>query len=154
MSDQDLVYASGLPFEDIPPTAAALYCSDGRFGDQCEDFLRGGLGLPRFDRLVVPGGAACLAGHFAAYREEEAVASQLEFLISVRSMRRVILIAHENCAFYAVRLEVSPIDLVERQHEDLAKAATRLRELHRELIVEAYFAWGSDGQVTFERVEA
>ena len=29
------------------------------------------LGLPRYDRLAVPGGAACLAGYFATYREEE-----------------------------------------------------------------------------------
>ncbi len=154
MSDHDLIYTSGVPFDQSRINAAAIYCSDGRFGEQFDEFLYGGLGLPRYDRLAVPGGAACLAGHFAAYREEDAVVSQLEFLISVHKLRRVILIAHEDCAFYTSRLEVSTIDLVERQHEDLAKAAARVRELHRDLVVETYFAWRSDDQVTFERVHA
>ena len=45
-------------FDENRIRAAALYCSDGRFGEQIDDFLHNGLKLPRCDRLVVPGGAA------------------------------------------------------------------------------------------------
>ncbi len=146
------LFASDLPFEQARGGAVAVYCSDGRFGEQFYDFLYSGLGLPRYDRLAVPGGAASLAGHFAAYREGDTLASQLEFLVSVHGLRRVILIAHEGCAFYTERLGISPIDLVKKQHEDLFKAAERVRGLHRELVVEAYFARFDDGHVCFERV--
>ena len=35
--------------------AAAVYCSDGRFGEHVDDFLHNALKLPRYDRLAVPG---------------------------------------------------------------------------------------------------
>ncbi len=146
------LFASDLPFEQARVGAVAVYGSDGRFGEQFDDFLYGGLGLPRYDRLAVPGGAACLAGHFAAYRDGDTLASQLEFLIGVHGLRRVILIAHEGCAFYTERLGISPIDLVTRQHEDLLKATERVHGLHAELVVETYFARFDDGHVSFERV--
>ena len=152
MTEPQPLFSSHLPFEGARIGAAAVYCSDGRFGEQCDDFLYSGLGLPRYDRLAVPGGAACLAGHFAAYRDGDTLASQLEFLVLVHALRRVILIAHEGCAFYTERLRITPIDLVTRQHKDLFKAAERVRGLHRELVVEAYFARLDDDHVSFELI--
>ena len=97
-------------------------------------------------------GLRCLAGHFTAYRDGDTLASQLEFLICVHDLRRVILIAHEGCAFYTERLGVSPIDLVSKQLEDLFETTERVRGLHSELVVEAYFARRKNGNVCFERV--
>ncbi|MHC4415961.1 MAG: carbonic anhydrase [Planctomycetota bacterium] len=150
-TDQFL-YDSAVPFDATRLGAAAVYCSDGRFGEQCDDFLHHALELPRYDRLAIPGGAACLASHFAAYREEDAVVAQLEFLIAVHSLRRVVLIAHQDCAFYTTRLEVSPLALVERQREDLVTAVGRVRQMGRDLMVDAFFAHQRDQQVTFEWV--
>jgi hypothetical protein len=152
MSEPQQLYCSDLPFDQSRIGAVAIYCSDGRFGEQFDDFLYGGLELPRYDRLAVPGGAACLAGHFAAYRDGDTLASQLEFLVSAHQLRLVILIAHEGCAFYTQRLGTSPIDLVSRQHEDLVKAAERVRGINGELVVEAYYARLDDGRVAFDRV--
>lgn len=72
---------SPIPFDENRIRAAAVDCSDGRFGEQIDHLLHVRLQLPLYDRLVVPGGAACLAGHFNAYREEEGVAQQLRFLV-------------------------------------------------------------------------
>ena len=152
MTEQQHCFSSDLPFDGDRIGAVAVYCSDGRFGEQFDDFLYGGLNLPRYDRLAVPGGAACLAGHFAAYRDGDTLASQLEFLVTAHGLRLVILIAHEGCAFYTQRLGTSPIDLVKLQHEDLVKAAERVRGLHGELVVEAYYARLDDGHVSFDRV--
>src|SRR3982751_6656195 len=95
-----IVYAAGIPFDDRRIGAAAVYCSDGRFGDPMDEFLHAGLGLPRYDRVAVPGGAACLAGHGGAYHEGHALSRQLGFLIREHGLRRVVLIAHDGCAFY------------------------------------------------------
>ena len=136
----DPVFRSPLPFDVNRIRAAAVYCSDGRFGDQFDDLLHHGLHLPRYDRLAVPGGAACLAYHFATYREEAAVLEQLRFLIGAHGLEQVILIAHENCAFYTERLNVSPLQLEVQQREDMKKAIQRVRLLSGELTVRAYFA--------------
>ena len=148
------VYESVMAYDPARIGAAAVYCSDGRFGEQFDDFLHNALKLPRYDRLAVPGGAACLADHFATYREGDAVAAQLEFLITVHDLRRVVLIAHEGCAFYTERLRISPIAVTEKQREDLAKAVERVKQLGRQVVVEAYFARLEGSRIVFERVEA
>jgi hypothetical protein len=147
-------YESSVRFDANRIRAAAVYCSDGRFGEQFDDLLRNALQLPRYDRLAVPGGAACLASHFATYREEEGVFEQLRFLVNVHGLERVVLIAHENCAFYSERLQVSPLQLETQQREDMKKAVRRVRSLSQTLSVSAFFArkhW--KGMIQFESVE-
>ena len=146
------VHESPIPFDRNRIRAAAVYCSDGRFGEQVDELLLNRLALPRYDRLVVPGGAACLAGHFGAYREEEGVAEQLRFLLAVHDVRQVILIAHQDCAYYTEWLHVPPLQLEARQHEDLHKAVRHVRRLGADLEITAFFARRRDAQVWFEPV--
>lgn len=145
-------YASSVGFNSGRIHAAAVYCSDGRFGEQCDDLLQNGMKLPRYDRLAVPGGAACFAGHFGDWREEEGAFSQLRFLIEVHDVERVVLIAHQGCAFYTQRLKVAESDLMERQHEDLRLAKHRIRD-EVDVEVLGYFASVRDGAVGFEQIE-
>jgi hypothetical protein len=147
-------FESSVRFDSNRIRAAAVYCSDGRYGDQFDELMHQALKLPRYDRLAVPGGAACLASHFATYREEEGVVEQLRFLIHVHGLERVVLIAHEDCAFYTQRLQVSPLQLESRQREDMQKAVGRVRAIEPNLMINAFFArktW--DGTVRFESVE-
>lgn len=145
-------YESPLPFRADRIRAAALYCSDGRFGDQVDDLLHHALALPCYDRLAVPGGAACLVHHFASFFEQQAVVRQLEFLVTVHGLCRVVLIAHQGCAYYLEQLHVSPGDLERRQRADLAEGAERVRSLSRELTVDAFYARTQDERVWFERL--
>jgi hypothetical protein len=147
-------FASDIPFDRERVHAVAVYCSDGRLGEHCDDFIVRGLNLPRYDRLAVPGGAACLAGHFYTYREEEGVTEQLRFLAKVHRIERVVLIAHEGCAFYSERLRVSPLQLETQQLEDMQKAVRRVRSFGMNIDVSAYFARLRDASVLFERVQA
>ena len=152
-SEDGSPFVSKSPFDPHRIHAAALYCSDGRFGEAFDDLLHSGLGLPRYDRLAVPGGAACLAGHFATYREEEGVAEQLRFLVHVHGLQHVVLVAHENCAFYTERLGVSPLQLESQQRDDMQKAVWRVRSFRSDLQVDAFFARvGRHHEVIFERV--
>ncbi len=146
-------HESPIPFDHNRIGAAAVYCSDGRFGPQVDDLLFNTLKLPRYDRLVVPGGAACLAGHFNAYREEEGVAEQLRFLLAVHEVRHVVLIAHQDCAYYTQWLHVPPLQLESRQLEDLAKAVRRVKRFSIDVEVSAFFARRRGDSVLFEGVE-
>jgi hypothetical protein len=134
------VYESPVRFHENRIRAAALYCSDGRFGEHVDDFLHNALKLPRYDRLAVPGGAACLAGHLFAYREEWGLVEQLHFLIRAHALERLVLIAHQDCAFYAEQMRVSSQPLETRQREDLHTAADRIRSFAPSLLVDIFFA--------------
>jgi hypothetical protein len=134
------IFESTHPFEHARIGAAAIYCSDGRYGEQFDDFLHSALKLPRYDRVAVPGGPGCLAGHFAAWRDEEVIVEQLDFLIRTHDLGRIVLIAHEDCVFYLKKLSVPSQGLVRQQRTDLDKAAARLWGIRRSLAIEAYIA--------------
>lgn len=146
------VWRSSQPFTPERIGAVAIYCSDGRYNEQFDEFLHTELELPRYDRLVIPGGAAPLAGHFASYRDEEALEDQLRFLVTHHKLERTVLIAHRGCGYYLKKLMVSEADLERRQEEDLRKAAARIRDTHTRVVVEAYVASVDGGRVRMEGV--
>jgi hypothetical protein len=146
----DPEYESQVAFDAERVGAAAIYCSDGRWGIQMDEFLQEGLGLPRYDRLAVPGGAACLAGHVLAYEERAALERQLAFLIKEHGLRRIVLIAHEGCAYYK-DVWIGGLTLAQAQEADLKRAADHIRARSVGVTTEAYFARVVEGRVVFQR---
>lgn len=146
-------YESSIKYEAARIHAAALYCSDGRVGEHFDDFLQNGLNLPRYDRLSLPGGPACLAGHPQANLEEKGVIDELHFLVEVHKLKKVILIAHQGCAYYGTRLELKEPRLELVQRADLVRAAAYVHRVTELNDIQAYFARLAEGRVTFERVE-
>ena len=144
------VFESSLAFDEHRVGAAAVYCSDGRFGQQMDEFLYHGLKLPRYDRVAVPGGCACLAGHTQAYYEKNAMERQLRFLMDEHKLRRVVLIAHDSCAFYK-EIWIGSRSVEEQQAIDAGKAAETIRLWHPDVEIETYFARKVDGKVIFEK---
>ncbi|HMQ15879.1 MAG TPA: hypothetical protein PKC49_07890 [Phycisphaerae bacterium] len=145
-------YQSPLRYDASRMHAAAIYCSDGRVGEHFDDFLHNGLSLPRYDRVCLPGGAACLAGHPQAHLEEQGVLDELKFLVEVHRLKRVVLIAHQACAFYATRLELKEPRLELVQRADLVRAAAFVQRVTGLEAIDAYFARLTDGRITFESV--
>ncbi len=145
-------YESRVSYEKSRIHAAAVYCSDGRVGEQFDDFLQNGLSLPRYDRVALPGGPACLAGHTEAHLEEQGVVDELKFLVGVHKLKRVVLIAHQGCAFYATRLELAEPRLELVQRADLVRAAAFVQRVTGLEAIEAYFARLIEDRVRFERV--
>ena len=145
-------YESRVPYESRRIKAAALYCSDGRIGEHFDDFLQNGLNLPRYDRVALPGGPACVAGHPQAHLEEQGVVDELKFLSEVHGLNRIVLIAHQACAFYTARLELSEPRLELVQRADLVRAAAFVHRVTGIERVEGYFARLVDGRVRFEQV--
>lgn len=145
-------YTSPLPYVAARMHAAALYCSDGRVGEHFDDFLQNGLSLPRYDRLCLPGGPSCLAGYPQAHLEEQGVLDELKFLVEVHKLKRVVLLAHQACAFYKTRLELKEPRLELVQRADLVRAAAFVHRVTGLDAIEAYFARLNGETMTFEPV--
>src|SRR5262245_27070818 len=143
-------FISSIPWDQARIRAASIYCSDGRFGEQMDEFLHQGLGLPRYDRLAVPGGPACLSGALSVFWESHSAERQLDFLCHVHKLERLIMSAHEGCAFYLEWLKVRAEEFAARQLDDVNRAATRVRQAQPALKLEAYLARRRDAQVWFE----
>jgi len=152
-SPPEVPFESSLPFDARRASTGVVYCSDGRFGDAMEEFLFEALELDRYDRLVVPGGPGCLAGHPQVWRDEEIASGMLRFLHDAHHLERIVLVSHEDCGFYAQRLGVSRGEMEPLQLEDLRKAAVRIRAFAHGLVVETYYARCATGKVRVERVD-
>jgi hypothetical protein len=118
-----------------------------------DEFLHQGLGISRYDCLAVPGGAGCLAGHFAAWREEEAVSFQLNFLIEIHALHRILLIAHPDCGFYGKRLRLFGSEIEEAQRRDIGTAAHRIRSLAPHLEIEGFVSRRLPAGMRFKAVK-
>jgi hypothetical protein len=146
-------YCSSQRYDSARTHAAALYCSDGRLGEHFDDFLQNGLMLPRYDRLCLPGGPSCLAGYPQAHLEEQGVLDELKFLVEVHKLKRVVLIQHQGCAFYASRLELKEPRMELVQRADLVRAAAFVHRVTGLDAIDAYFARFGGEHVVFEQVQ-
>jgi hypothetical protein len=110
-------------------------CSDGRFVEATQDFLRS-QGLGRHDLMAIPGGIA-----EALYEREVpggalSGAQATELLAKLHHTNRIILLAHADCGYYIQRLGASDAD---RQKEDLSRAAEWLALRIPEVTVDTYY---------------
>ncbi len=147
------MFESRTPYESQRIHAAAVYCSDGRLGEHFDEFLLRGLKLPRYDRIAMPGGPAALAEHAATRLEHAAVADELKFLVEVHGLDRIILIQHQDCAFYTSRLGLSGVEVERQQRNDLKRATDFVREVTGVQRIETYFARQMEGHIRFEEME-
>lgn len=145
-------YVSRLPYVKDRIHAAAMYCSDGRVGEHFDDFVQNGLMLPRYDRVALPGGPACLAGYAEARLEEEGVIDELRFLVSSHRLTRIVLIQHQDCAFYSERLKVRSSSIEQLQRADLVRAAYTIRHWVKIDHIDGFFARKLETELHFEKV--
>lgn len=145
-------YHSPVTYQNSGVRAAAVYCSDGRFEAQCEDFLRNGLGIDRCDLVVLPGGPARLAGYDDPAFSENAVLDELAFLVQAHELERVILIQHDDCGFYQHKLGISADELRPLQDTDVARAAEAVRQATGLATIECYCAVVTEVGIRFEPV--
>jgi hypothetical protein len=145
------LFTSSAPFEPERVHAVAVYCSDGRFGDQVDDFLHLHLGLPNYDRVAIPGGPAWLSSRSSASLVQHGmVRDQLDFLVEVHRLERAVLIAHHGCAYYLRRLASDADSALTTQIQDLHDATETLKNWYRGLQIESYLARATEGRVQFE----
>jgi hypothetical protein len=144
-------FESTLAYDPARIHAAAVYCSDGRVGEQMDEFLHQGLGLPRYDRVACPGGPVALAGRLLAFWECRSVEEQLRFLVRAHGLGKVVLIAHQDCAYYRERLAIPAMELEAQQVRDLDMARASVARLADGLEISTFYARRTGDHVRFER---
>ncbi len=157
------VYSSRRPFEDRGSTVLVVACSAYAFLPYVREFLEAHLELPEgsYNLISAPGGPQFLA--LSEYLPKFAWVGHkwVSFAIDKLQVRRIILIAHEDCAWYADErfapallraLGHGEASTKEHQREDLRRAVAALHASLPIASVEAYMAEkGADGHLTFSR---
>ena len=141
-TDGQIVYESGLPWNSERPDTLIITCVDGRWYDHFHEFARTHLKAgSRTDFMAVPGGIEPMTLLDLVPKDFNFFRRRIEGLIAAHQTRRIVAIAHQDCAWYRSR-RIGPlsIDLRERQIADLRRAAARLREMFDDVVVETYFA--------------
>jgi hypothetical protein len=156
-SNSSRIYESPILWNPARPDTVVISCVDGRWRQHVQDFainhLKSG---PNSDFMAVPGGIEPLTLFDFVPKDFNFFRRRLEALISDHGTRRIVGVAHQDCAWYRERtIGRFRVDLRERQISDLRKSAQRLREMFPAIAVETYFAGlsGSSPQrVVFEAV--
>jgi|HubBroStandDraft_5_1064220.scaffolds.fasta_scaffold204569_2 hypothetical protein len=147
------------------PEAIIVFCGDPRFQGAIASFISEELHLQpgEFLPFSVPGGIASLSEQFARPKDFKVLKEGLEFYLTrLRTIRKVILINHEDCKKYhdlCERLGPSSLlngNIPDRQRNDLHKVSqVVLRIIPEQIEVQRYYAKFANPehtQVTFEQV--
>ncbi len=156
------IYTSREPFVEPESTVLVICCSSNAFLPYTQEFLERqlGLGPGSYDLLAVPGGPQFLL--LTEYLPKFAWVGHrwVKFLVERHRLKRVIVISHEECAWYREERFVPQFlqkfgvgkSLKDRQREDLREIVHALHALGLPISVEAYYAEkSSDGKVHFVR---
>jgi len=131
-----------------------VHCSDYRFQSGIREFLDEGLGLrANYDRLVVPGGPQCLVEVSALPKFAWASRKWSRMLIKAHSLKRLVLIAHQDCGWYKWLEEWQPTRgaVRKKQEDDLRAARCTALQLVPSLTADLFYAgWNDAGAVTLE----
>jgi hypothetical protein len=147
------VFTSTEPWHGERIHALALYCSDGRWGEAFDDFCHRCLHIPRYDRWAVPGGPAWLAASESGREFAHAAREQLDFLVGVHKIERIVLITHYGCAAYGHRLQRPAEECLPVQIDDLHSAAESLQNCYAGMRVEGYLAMRRGRSLSFHEVQ-
>jgi hypothetical protein len=146
------VFTSTEPWFSERIHALALYCSDGRWGLAFDEFCQRSLHIPRYDRWAVPGGPAWLAVSADSDEFAQTAHEQLDFLVKIHELDRIVLITHYACALYGQRLQRTPEECLTEQMKDVERAATVLRTWYSGMLVEGYLAMRRDRNLSFHEL--
>jgi hypothetical protein len=133
-----------------------VHCSDHRIQAGIREFLDRGLNLgENYDLLTIPGGPQCLALVEYLPKFSWVGGRWFRYLVENHELRRLILIAHQDCGWYKslpLHLHSSSIPR-ERQEEDLRRAQRALMKDFPELQIELYYAgWDGSDQITVDSI--
>ena len=148
------------------PEAIVIHCSDPRFQKAFREFINTELKLPEgeYVPLVISGGVGSLSEPLKLPKEFKFVKERIElFIKQFDSIKRIILINHEDCLYYDVmRSTIGNLflnrvrDMIERQKIDLKSVSrTLLGLLGTKTRMELYYAHFADSgrkKIVFEEV--
>ena len=134
-------------------TALVVHCSDHRFRRAFDQFIDQTLAIAEYDRIAIPGGPQFLVALDYLPKFSWVGNRWTRFLLEAHGLKRVVLIAHEDCAWYR-HVHGSHVELEARQRADLHRAREQLREILPGVAVETYLATLHEGKIGFLHVDA
>ena len=133
-----------------------IHCSDHRFQAGIREFLDEMLGLrANYDSLVVPGGPQCLTEVETLPKFAWAARKWSRMLIQMHGLKRLVLIAHQDCGWYKwlAQWEQARIPVRQKQEEDLRAAKRAACQLDPDLAVDLFYAgWNETDTLTIEAI--
>lgn len=118
----------------------AVYCSDWRYARPVGKFVRSQITHGKgADKVVVPGGCADFSRET---RMDDTYSKDFALLQSVHNISEVVMIAHEDCAWYKTSGFHKPEDILWQQMVDLYRAVQRLKSLLGIGRFECFYAHG------------
>jgi hypothetical protein len=147
--DTAAAYLASTPFSAERPDTLVVYCSDGRWHAQIEEFVCAQCSQ-RADVYAVPGGPAGFNVWQSTPNEAKVAEQAIRFLREHHQLESAWLIAHEGCAYY--RTKYGPLAarfIRQRQLEDLDRARDTILRWYPRLIVRRVYAFVDSGRVGF-----
>jgi len=138
----NVVFESSHAWDAERPDTLIISCVDGRWRPYIQEFVTDYLRTsPHTDFMAVPGGIEPLTLVDLIPKDFNFFRRRIESLVSAHGTRRIVSIAHQDCAWYLER-KIGPftVDLQERQLRDLRRASAWMREAFPNVKVETYFA--------------
>ncbi|PYV15242.1 MAG: hypothetical protein DMG21_15580 [Acidobacteria bacterium] len=126
-----------------PASSLVVFCSDHRFQAGIQEFLSQGLRISEdCDLLVIPGGPQCLT--LVEYLPKFSWAGWrwTRFLVDAHDLKRLILIAHQDCGWYKelpMHLHNST-EPRKRQEQDMKRVQVAVANELPNLTIESYYA--------------
>ena len=137
-----------LPYHPERATTLVVGCCDGRYLRAMERFLKR-RGIDLHDLVTMPGGPARLCFETAPFLEYQDTLEAIELMVDLHGTRRIVLIAHADCAYYVKRHGTSEMP---RQCDDLAAAASLLRSRLPQVDVDLYYLRPHRGSFAVDEV--
>lgn len=139
------------PASDID--VVAIHCSEGRLQPHFQALLRERLALDTYTLVAVPGGPQFLTLATLLPKFSWVGWRWIKFVVDHTRPRRIILIAHDDCRWYAARVFQHRLaDPSQAALSDLREVRAALTERFAGLTIEAWFARIDGQEVVFEPV--
>lgn len=145
-------YVAATPFSAERPDTLVVYCSDGRWHAQIEEFVCANCSQ-RADVYAVPGGPAGFNLWGATLNEARVAEQAIRFLREHHQLESAWLFAHEGCAYY--RTKYWPLEarfIRQRQLEDLDRARDTILHWCQGLVVRTVYCFIESGRVAFSEI--
>ena len=131
-----------------------VHCGDYRFQGAFYEFLNRSLSLnENYDLMVIPGGPLSLTLFEYLPKFSWSSWKWFRFFVERHGIKRLILIQHQDCAWYQtmpLHLHASP-ELRQRQEQDLGRVTSTLKKDFPDLRVERYYArWDASDRITID----
>ncbi len=136
------VYVAELPWDAERPQTVVVTCVDGRWYRHFQEFARAHLKAgPCTDFMAVPGGIEPMTLADDVPKDFNFFRRRLEALVEAHGTRRIVVIAHQDCAWYRERMGAATAEAMRaKQVADIRRAASWLRARFEGVSVQPYFA--------------